>query len=153
MMRSLLILTLAHYTGMAQISGDLVGITVPPFYIQAGTEDVIRVVVAVKEGYHIQAHDVKDDFVMSTTLSIAATNGLVIAGCEFPPAKKFKLEGTAQSLDVYDGRFEIKILIKVPETIQKQLYRLQSELKYQACDSVHCLFPRNVKFPIDVEVY
>ena len=117
---------------------------------QVGQDLLIKTVVSVKNGYHIQAHEVADELIMPTTLEIAGDKNFVVKKQIFPPTKKFQLTGTDQQLDVYDGEFEIETYVRMPERVQKGVVQLKGKLKYQACDSVRCLFPRTVEFLVDV---
>ena len=152
MMRCLIIFLLNSFIVSGQINEDLVKVNVPKVIVQAGKGSVISISVEVKNGYHIQAHEVTDEFIKPTTLEVDGGKEFIIEKQVFPPAKKFKLEGTDQYLDVYDGRFEIQTFFIARKKIQKNVMHLNGKLNYQACDSVRCLFPRTIEFSIDVEV-
>jgi hypothetical protein len=133
-------------------SDSIIKITVPEVVAHAGKSAVIYVYVVVKEGYHIQANKVNDEFIIPTTLDINADK-IIIAGKQvFPKGKKFKLEGTSDYLFVYDGKFKITIPFKTMEKIQKGKYTLDAKLHYQACDNKTCLFPKTIDFFIAVKV-
>jgi len=66
--------------------------------------------------------------------------------------KKFKLEGTDNFLDVYDGVFEIRISFKTIEKIPKGEHILGAKLRYQACDNKTCLFPKSIGVSIYIKV-
>ncbi|MFZ6010360.1 MAG: protein-disulfide reductase DsbD domain-containing protein [Bacteroidota bacterium] len=127
-------------------------ITSPKVNALVGHEVSIKTVVSVKKGYHIQAHEVADELIIPTRLEIVGDKDFVIKKQVFPPTKKFQLTGTDQQLEVYDGEFEIETSLLVLERIQKGVVQLKGKLKYQACDSVRCLFPRTVEFLVDVVV-
>ena len=152
MMRLLIIFLLSSIMALGQVSEELVKVNVPNVTVQAGKQSVISVSVEVKSGYHIQANAVKDEFIIPTTLEINGGKEFIIQKQIFPPAKKFKLEGADQYLDVYDGRFEIQTFFIAQKKTQKNVHHLNGKLNYQACDSVRCLFPRTIEFSIEVDV-
>lgn len=152
MMRWLIIFLFSSIMALGQVKDELVKVSVPKVMVQAGRQSVIRVSVEVKNGYHIQAHSVKDEFIIPTTLEIDGGKEFIIKNQVFPSDKKFKLEGTDQYLEVYDGRFEIQTFFIVQKKIQKNVHHLNGKLNYQACDSVRCLFPRTIQFSIEVDV-
>ena len=153
MMQWLIILTSISFYVKGQIVPDeIVKVNVPGIITKAGKHSEIDISIEVKNGYHIQAHEVKDEFIIPTTLVIHGDEEFVINKQVFPTPVKFKLEGTDQYLDVYDGKFEIKTFFKTQEQVQKGFYNLNGKISYQACDSVRCLFPRNIKFSANVEV-
>src|SRR6266508_3950465 len=90
-------------------SDSIIKITVPEVIAHAGKSAVIYVYVVVKEGYHIQANKVNDEFVIPTTLDLNADTIIKTGKQIFPSGKKFKLEGTSDYLFVYDGKFKITI--------------------------------------------
>lgn len=140
------------FSAGSQSNDDLVKIDVTKVNVQSGKEALVRILASVKNGYHIQAHEVADELIIPTTLEIAGDKNFVNKKQVFPPTKKFMLTGTDQYLDVYDGQFEIETSLRVSDRVQKGSRQLMGKLKYQACDSVRCLFPRTVEFLINIDV-
>lgn len=153
MIRWLIIFLLISIMADGQVNDDLVKVNAPNVTVQAGRQSMISVSVEVKDGYHIQAHAVKDEFIIPTTLEIDGGKEFVIKNQVFPSAKTFKLEGTDQYLDVYDGRFAIQTFFIAHKKTRKNVHHLKGKLNYQACDSVRCLFPRTVEFSIEIDVH
>ena len=152
-MQWLTIFLMGSFAVSKQINVDeIVKMNAPKVIVQAGKHSVINVAVEVKSGYHIQANKVDNEFIIPTTLEIRGDKAIILKKQVFPSAKKFKLEGTDEYLDVYDGRFEISIFFRTQKEIQKGIRQLNGKLNYQACDSMRCLFPRVIEFSIDVEV-
>jgi hypothetical protein len=151
-MKLLLIVCLISFNAIAQSSDELVKIRAPKVNAQIGQEVLIKTFVRVKNGYHIQAHEIVDELIIPTTLEIADDKNFVIKKQVFPPTKKFTLAGMDQYLEVYDGEFEIQTSLAVSMNVQKGVRQLKGILKYQACDSVRCLFPRRVEFLMNVRV-
>ena len=135
--------------GMPGDSDEIVVLKSQQVIVEAYSSGVIHLEVKVKEGFHIQAHELKDDLLVPTTLEIRQDENFIIEAPVFPPSKKFRLEGTDSELDVYDGQFEILSPFRAK---RKGKYRLGGTLKYQACDSARCLFPRSIDFVVDVYV-
>lgn len=152
MMRLLVILILTHSLAVAQVDNDLVRVTAPLATMQRGGEAVVRLVVDVVDGYHIQAHEVKDEFLIPTTLSLNTGGAFVAAAPVFPATHKFRLEGTDEYLDVFDGKFEIEVHLRASPATKDGLHRVEGELHYQACDSIRCLFPRTAKFVMAIQI-
>ena len=134
------------------VSADIVTIKVPEIIVGAGKGAVIKMEIEIKKGYHIQANKVNNDFLIPTILEVNEYKNIIIGIQQFPPAKKFKLEGTDLLLDVYDGVFEIRIPITVATEIPKGKHTLKASLQYQACDNKICLFPKNITFSFSLKV-
>ena len=133
-------------------SVDIVKIKVPKIVVGAGKSVVIKIEIEIKEGYHIQANKVNNDFLIPTILEINEYKNIIIGIQQFPSPKKIKLEGTDIFLDVYDGVSEIRIPITVAKEIPKGKHKLKANLQYQACDNKTCLFPKNITFSFTLKV-
>lgn len=131
---------------------EIVLIESPLIIVRTNSAAEIRLGVKVKDGFHIQAHELKDDLLVPTTLVFNQSDKFIIMDPVFPSSKKFRLEGTESYLDVFDGRFEITCPVTIKETTAEGKYRLGGTLKYQACDSARCYFPKSVDFVVDVQV-
>ncbi len=134
------------------VAPDIVTVRVRESIVYAGENNRVEIGVHVKEGYHIQANRVKDESLIPTTLEIKNNEFLTISKQEFPPSKQFKLEGTDSSLLVFDGKFLIKLLVSPGKHAPIGKYDLTARLRYQACDSSSCFFPRDIDFLIPIEV-
>ena len=140
------------YAGNMLPSVDIVTIHTRESIVYTGESNGVEIGVNVKEGYHIQANSVNDESLIPTTLEIETNEFLTISKKEFPPSKQFKLEGTDSFLNVYDGKFQVKLFLDPDKNVPEGKYVLAARLHYQACDSKRCLFPRIVDFSIPIEV-
>lgn len=134
------------------VTSSILKVDVDESVVYPGVTTGIQIRVEVKEGYHIQAHAVHDESLVPTTLELNHNENIIINKQDFPSVKKFSLEGTDTYLDVYDGRFLIKIFITPVTKAPLGKFVLQARLSYQACDSRSCLFPRFIDFQIPIEV-
>jgi|SRR6516225_812657 hypothetical protein len=138
--------------GNEQEAGDtIVQVNVPEVTVQAGKGADIKVFVSVKKGYHIQANDVKDEFIIPTTLEMETQNIIVTEKEIFPHSSRFKLQGTSDPLLVYEGDFLITIPIKARD-VKNGKYFLTAKLNYQACDERICYAPRTIVFSVDIVI-
>lgn len=134
-----------------KLSG-IVGVYVSETILAPGKSRVVSIQVDVKEGYHIQANKVKDKSLIPATLEITPGSKLLTGKPVFPRHKLFRLEGTEDDLNVFDGKFEIKVSVKAPINTPSGNYVIKAKLRYQACDAKTCLFPRVIEFEIPVVV-
>ncbi len=138
--------------GDNQQKTDILEITVPQTVVDAGKSSTVHIGVEIKNGYHIQANKVNDEYLIPTTLKINADKNIMLGEQAFPQGKKFRLEGSDDYLNVYDGNFDISIAFKTTEQIQKGKYTLAAKIHYQGCDSNSCLSPKTIDFLIPIEV-
>jgi DsbC/DsbD-like thiol-disulfide interchange protein len=115
----------------------------------AGTRIALQVVV--KPGYHVQANPVENPSLIPITLKMDPTDNISVGEPGYPAAKRLRLPGDSQDLVVYDGTFAIGLPVKVGRDVMPgATMTLKGNLRYQACDDSHCLFP--VTLPIAVQV-
>ena len=154
MISRLLIILFAYLSAgnMHPISPAIVTVNVTDSIVYVGISTMIPIWVEVKEGYHIQSNRVNDESLIPTTLEVSGDKNITISKQKFPPGKKFKLEGANTFLNVYDGKFPIKLFLSPVAKTRTGKYILGAKLRYQACNSRSCLFPRVIDFSIPVEV-
>ncbi len=138
--------------GCNQQKTDILKIIVPQILVDAGKSSTIHIGVEIKNGYHIQANKVNDEYLIPTTLKINADKNIMPGEQAFPQSKKFRLEGSDDYLNVYDGNFDISIAFKTTKQIQKGKHTLAAKIHYQGCDSKSCLSPKTIDFFIPIEV-
>ena len=131
---------------------DIVSVNVPILVLKPGTEGTIRIIATVKKGFHIQSNQPIVDNLIPTTIRIDSTDQIIPGKFNFPSSKKFKLHGTNDFLEVYDGKFEITATLEIKRTAKRGLYQLKAVLRYQACDEKICFFPKSIAFTIPVEI-
>jgi DsbC/DsbD-like thiol-disulfide interchange protein len=106
----------------------------------------------IRDGYHIQANKPLDVNLIPTELTIIPSGEFMIYEPKFPAPVPFQLKNDPEAMMVFDGKLEILLPIVVRENTKNGSYQIKGNLKYQACDSVKCYFPRNVLFEVPVQV-
>lgn len=131
---------------------DVVKVQTSKTVIEKEKTAILVVEVSVKDGYHIQANKVNDKSLVPALLNTSPIEQLEIGTPEFPPFKLFRLEGTTDDLNVFDGKFVIKVPVKAKKNVLPRSYTLKAGFYYQACDHRSCLFPRTINFEMEVVV-
>lgn len=151
-MYAFILLLISHCSSVTFDGDELVQASAERVTIRGGQVKAVNILVRVKDGYHIQANKVRNEFTIPTTLVLRQSNEFKMKRAAFPSSKKFKLEGVDDYLEVYDGKFEIGVTLKATSEVQPGAYQLNGKLNYQACDSVRCFSPRDAHFIIEVDV-
>lgn len=133
-------------------SNNIIRISTSHLIVHAAENSTINLRIEVKKGYHIQANEVSDEFMIPTTIKLTADTQILIGNQVFPSSKKLKLAGSNTPLDVLDGIFNIRIHVTTQKNIKRGTYQIKGSFTYQACDSRSCLFPRTIEFSIPVEI-
>lgn len=110
---------------------------------------------AVPEGQHLYGEPVPDAMV-ATSVDIEPEPGLVIQQAVLPPTVPHVLEGTGETLHVFEG----EVVIRVPMThLSRSLTRTDGEgtvqrvagtVRWQACDDHVCHLPASHRFELHI---
>jgi uncharacterized protein len=111
-----------------------------------------RVSITVAEGYHLQANPASEEYLVPTRLDLKSSGGVTVSKITYPPGKRYRLTGADKDLKIYDGNFEIGVLLKASSGARLGKHILQGRLHYQACDSKTCLFPTSVPLTLTANV-
>jgi Thiol:disulfide interchange protein DsbD, N-terminal len=148
----LIVLSGSVMSGATQHATDIVNITVPETSVESGKASALVLTLTVQNGYHIQAHSVRDEYLVPTTIEARGGQYIALEEQTFPHSKILRLEGSDDPLDIYDGTVEVRLVLKVGEKIRKGRNTLIATLYYQACSMKSCLAPRTLDFVIPIEV-
>jgi Thiol:disulfide interchange protein DsbD, N-terminal len=110
----------------------------------------LAVVAAIKRGYHINAHQLHNPYLIPTALETDFPAGFHVREISYPPGKLLKFSFAPEGLSVYTGRVTLRVRVAVLDGAPLGPRKLPVALRYQACNDQMCLPP--VKLPLVVEV-
>ena len=115
--------------------------------VAAGKSAVIELHFKVQDGFHVNSHTPKSEFLIPTMLKLEPAAGVRAAAIEYPAgtAYSFSFEPN-EKLDVYSGAFTVKL----PVVAAAGEHKMVGALKYQACDHAACYPPKTL--PVEVLV-
>lgn len=95
--------------------------------------------VTIASGWHVNAHEPRDRFLVPTELAVTAPAGVTVGAVEYPPPVERKLAFSEAPLLLYEGTVRMRASLsgEVPGTVS-------ASLRYQACDDARCLPPRTL---------
>lgn len=113
--------------------------------IAAGKDAVIELHFKVQDGFHVNSHTPKAEFLIPTNLKFEPAAGVKTAVLEYPAGTAYSFSfDPNEKLDVYSGAFTVKL----PLVATAGEHRLSGMLRYQACDHAACYPPKML--PVDV---
>lgn len=99
----------------------------------------------VVNGYHVNSHTPKSDFLIPTTVTLQSAAGVKAGELQYPHGMPYSFSfDPATKLDVYAGSFSVK----VPVVATPGPHTVEGSLRYQACDNASCYPPRVVPVKI-----
>ncbi len=115
--------------------------------IPAGKQSMVELHFKVLDGYHVNSHTPKSEFLIPTVLEPKAVSGVATGTAVYPPGREFSFAfSPEEKLDVYTGEFAVKL----PITALAGEHTVAGSLRYQACDKAACYPPKTL--PVEIPV-
>lgn len=116
--------------------------------------DVIHlaVQVTIQDGYHINAHQLKDEFLIPTELKITPSKGFQAANPVYPEAISHQVSFSETPLSVYEGNVHILVPVTIGQKLRPGKYTVTGSFRYQTCNDESCFPPHTVKLQIPLEI-
>jgi hypothetical protein len=115
--------------------------------VAAGKPSTVALHFRIAQGFHINSHTPKDEFLIPTSFSIPEGAGARLELANYPPGAEFTLPmDPSTKLSVYTGDFTIEARIVAPAGS----HLVEGKLHYQACDKAVCLPPKTIPVAFNV---
>jgi DsbC/DsbD-like thiol-disulfide interchange protein len=154
--REIIISSLIFFVGIGTVFAQenaIVTIIPPkPMAVAKGQITQLTVTAKIKKGFHIQANPAADEFLIPTTLTIQAGEGIIPDKPVYPSGHRYRLKGSTEDLLTYEGEVIIRLPVQVMESAPAGNASVTGKLKYQPCDDRKCMFPRSVPVNIPVQI-
>lgn len=118
-----------------------------------GGELELTVRAIIGAGWHINAHEPGEKFLIPTELSWDLPEGVTAAPVAYPePEKRIFAFAPGKTLLVYEGTLLLPTRISIPATLADATLRLAAQLRYQACNDTTCSPPTTAKAEVTLPV-
>ncbi len=108
-----------------------------------GEKGKLRINLDIAKGWHVNAHEVKNDAFIPTSISVGTRTSSLPATINYPDYKLVKLGFAQEELSLYEGQVQIDITPK-SENAALQVVTLEA----QACSDEICLLPETITLNI-----
>jgi hypothetical protein len=113
--------------------------------VAAGKRGVLELHFKVMDGYHVNSHTPKSDFLIPTALKAEPAAGVTLSPAEYSAGQEFSFSfSPTEKLDVYSGSF----VVKLPVTASAGEHTVDAALHYQACDHAACYPPKTLPLQV-----
>jgi len=147
-----LLFVAANGTVFSREAGIVTIIPVTPVVVAKGQTTLVTIKAKIKKGFHIQANPAADEFLIPTTLTVQAAEGIVPGKPVYPPGVPYQLKGSSKNLLTYEDEVTIRVPVTVMESAPVGNTNLTGELRFQPCDDRKCLFPRSIPLQVPVTI-
>jgi hypothetical protein len=113
--------------------------------VPAGKHSVVELHFHVIDGFHVNSHTPKSDFLIPTTLKVQPANEVLPGAPEYSAGHDFSFSFSPnEKLDVYSGNFTVKL----PVVAKAGEHLVNAALHYQACDRAACYPPKSLPLQV-----
>ncbi|HYL62048.1 MAG TPA: protein-disulfide reductase DsbD domain-containing protein [Candidatus Methylomirabilis sp.] len=115
-----------------------------------GSAFQIAVVVKVRNGFHINAREKSDEYLIATDLQAAVPTGFKIGEVSYPKGQLHSFSFSKKPLNVYEGTITLRVPVTALNNAPLGEQHIPLKLRYQACNDELCLPP--VKLEVDTKI-
>ena len=112
----------------------------------------LAVVMKIRPGFHVNAREVSEDYLIPTDLSAGPLAGFRIGTANYPKGVLRTFPFSRTRLNVYEGSVTLRMRLEALATAPLGPQKLPLKLRYQACSDKLCLPPVTLPIEVDLEV-
>jgi thiol:disulfide interchange protein DsbD len=109
----------------------------------AAGQGTLVIHATLASGWHVNSHRPSEEYLIPTTVTLAAASGVKFGEPRFPEGKTEKFSFSETPLSVYAHEFTIEVPV---EWTGGAAPSLSGSVEYQACNDTQCLAPASVAF-------
>lgn len=112
----------------------------------------VAVVLKIRPGFHVNAHEASEDFLIPTEVTAEVPAGLRTVAIHYPKGALRKFQFTQKPLNVYEGSVIVGINMQALADAPLGAQKIALKVRYQACTNEVCLPPVNLPASAEVKV-
>lgn len=121
--------------------------------VRPGESDAtIAVVLRIKEGWHVNAHEPLEEWLIPTEVVVTEPEGVEVTEVVFPEAHQLTFEFSDGPMAVYEGNAPIGLRLRLPDGADDDEITVRGIVAYQACNDHTCLAPEEAPFSVVLPV-
>src|SRR3984957_20803819 len=120
--------------------------------VPRGRSFEIAVVAKISPGFHINAHEPSEDYLIPTKITTDLPLGVALVETTYPRGVMRAFRFSKTPLRVYEGSFTVKMKLRANGTAPIGPQKIGLTVGYQACNQDACLPPTKLSVTADVEI-
>jgi thiol:disulfide interchange protein DsbD len=112
----------------------------------------IAIVAKISPGFHINAHQPSEDYLIPTKVTADLSPGLFLVETTYPRGVMRAFRFSKTPLRVYESSFTVKMKLRANESAPLGAQKLGLTVGYQACNQDACLPPTKIQLTADLQV-
>lgn len=134
---------------------DIVQVRLEPAQVKTrpGAAAALTLVATIREGFHINSHRPKPDYLIPTQIELLEAPPFVLDRVAYP-AGKLKAFGfsSGEKLSVYEGTVKVPLRLRAKPAAPAGSHTLRLVFRYQACNDQICLRPAQREVTLSVRL-
>jgi hypothetical protein len=106
-----------------------------------GSQFQIAVVVKIRSGFHINAREKSEEYLIATDLRADAPAGFLLGDVSYPKGALHTFAFSKKPLNVYEGSITLRLPVTARANAPLGAQHIPLKLRYQACSTEICLPP------------
>ena len=137
----------------AQDFGPSVTVLAPnPVTLTPGKAASVTVHCRVNDGFHINSNKPNSEILIPTELQLEPPAQVTVSSISYPPGEMLSLPVINEKISVYSGDFQIVAHLLGARNAAPGTYRVNGQLKFQACNDRQCFPPRTTPVHFEVKI-
>ena len=117
-----------------------------------GSQFQIAVVLKIRPGFHVNAREKSEDYLIATDLRADAPAGFQLGEVSYPKGALHTFTFSKKPLNVYEDTITLRLPVTALPSAPLGAQRLPLKLRYQACSTEICLPPVTLSLDASVTV-
>lgn len=106
-----------------------------------GSQFQIAVVMKIRQGFHINAREKSEEYLIATDLKTEAPAGFQVGDVSYPKGQLHNFTFSKKPLNVYEGTITLRLPATALANAPLGAQHIPLKLRYQACSTEICLPP------------
>lgn len=120
--------------------------------VPRGSEFEIAVLGDILPGFHVNANQVLEEYLIPTTLAAELPPGFRLERTIYPQGVMRRFAFAEKEMAVYEKQFVIRMKLKAPAGAPLGTLQIPLALRYQACNETTCLPPVKISVPAAIRI-
>ena len=112
----------------------------------------IAVVAKISPGFHINAHEPSEEYLIPTKIMADLPPGIALVETTYPRGVMRAFRFSKTPLRVYEGSFTVKMKLRAQSAAPLGPKKIGLTIGYQACNQDACLAPTKIPATADLEI-
>jgi thioredoxin:protein disulfide reductase len=112
----------------------------------------IAVVAKISPGFHINAHEPSEEYLIPTKIQAELPPGIALVETSYPRGVMRAFRFSKTPLRVYEGSFTVKMKLRAESSAPLGAKKIGLTIGYQACNQDACLPPTKIPATAELEI-